>query len=285
MFHQDANDGSPVTRPQLHLISDSTGETVNAVLRASLAKFDDVEPDLHMTVFVRSAADLDVALERVSNNPGLVVYTLADAKLHDHLVRFCANGNFPCVPVLDPVVSALSDFLGKEAQRRPGMQHRVNSEYFDRVAALDFAISYDDGASGDRLMQADVILTGVSRTSKTPTCIYLAYRAIKAANVPLIPKNRPPQAFFDALERGIPIIGLTASPGRLSQVRTNRLQTLGASKSVDYAEIDAIRGEVADALLFFERHAIPVIDVTRRSIEETAAEVLAILRARGLSKA
>lgn len=268
-------------RRHLHLISDSTGETVNAVLRAALAKFDDVNPQLHVTVFVRNRADLDAALQRVSADPGLVVYTLADPGLHDHLLQFCRDGGFSSVPVLDPVVAALSDFLGKKARNRPGMQHRLNSDYFDRIAALDFAISHDDGALGDRLMQADLILTGVSRTSKTPTCIYLAHRGIKAANVPLVPKTRPPDAFFAALERGIPAIGLTASPGRLSQVRSHRLESLGTSKRADYAEIETIRGEVSDALLFFERHGIPVIDVTRRSIEETAAEVLAVLRARG----
>lgn len=268
-------------RPHLHLISDSTGETVSAVLRASLAKFDDVDPLLHVTVFVRNRPDLDAALDQVSRYPGLVIYTLADPGLHGHLLNFCHDGGFPSVPVLDPVVAALSGFLGKRAQNRPGMQHRLNSDYFDRIAALDFAISHDDGALDDRLMQADVILTGVSRTSKTPTCIYLAYRGIKAANVPLVPKTQPPPAFFAALDSGIPAIGLTASPGRLSQIRSHRLQTIGASKTTDYAEVETIRGEVADALLFFERHAIPVVDVTRRSIEETAAEVLAVLRARG----
>ena len=134
-------------------------------------------------------------------------------------------------------------------------------------------------------MQADVILTGVSRTSKTPTCIYLAHRGVKAANVPLVPHTNPDPAFLRALERDIPTIGLTASPARLSQIRSHRLEALGSTQTADYAEIDVIRAEVADALLFFERHDIPVIDVTRRSIEETAAEILAILRARGVTKA
>ena len=272
-------------QPTLHLISDSTGETVNAVLRASLARFDDVDPELHVTVFVRNRDDIDGAVARIAADPGLVIYTVADSTLRAYLLDHCQRHNVPTVPVLDPVVAALSEYLGQTAQERPGMQHRLTSDYFDRISALDFAISHDDGALGDRLMQADVILTGVSRTSKTPTCIYLAHRGIKAANVPLVPRATPDPAFFQALKRGVPTIGLTASPSRLSQVRSNRLQTLGATKAADYAEIDAIRGEVSDALLFFESHEIPIIDVTRRSIEETAAEILAILRSKGVAGA
>ena len=268
-------------RPHLHLISDSTGETVSAVLRAALARFEAAEPHLHVTVFVRNEEDLDAALKQIPEDPGLVIYTLANAKLRSRLISFCEDGGFPAVPVLDPVVNALSDFFGQPALDRPGMQHRLTSDYFDRIAALDFAISHDDGALGDRLKQADVILTGISRTSKTPTCIYLAHRGIKAANMPLVPKTTPHPAFLKAVHDGVPTIGLTASPGRLSQIRTHRLEALGTSQTSDYADLETIRAEVADALLFFERHDIPVIDVTRRSIEETAAEILALLRARG----
>lgn len=267
----------------LHLISDSTGETVSAVLRAALARFDTDDPELHVTIFVRNQTDLDEALAQAVAAPGLIIYTLSDPILQAHLLTFCAENDLPNVPVLDPVVAALSDFLGVTAQDRPGMQHRLNSDYFDRIAALDFAISHDDGALADRLLNSDVILTGVSRTSKTPTCIYLAHRGVKASNMPLIPKTDPDPAFVSALERGVPAVGLTASPSRLSQVRSHRLQSLGASTDADYAEIDTIRAEVSDALLFFGRYNIPVIDVTRRSIEETAAEILAILRDRGVA--
>ncbi len=268
----------------LHLISDSTGETVDAVLRAALARFGDVDHELHVTVFVRNQADIDRAFQMVDRDPGLVIYTLADPQLQTYLIEAATKADVPSVPILDPVIKALSDHLGIEAQERPGMQHRITSDYFERIAALDFAISYDDGALGDRLMQADVILTGVSRSSKTPTCIYLAHRGVKAANIPLVPNTQPDPAFLNALAEGVPAVGLTASPARLSQIRSQRLETLGSTHTADYAEIDTIRAEVADARLFFERHAIPVIDVTRRSIEETAAEILAILRARNTEK-
>lgn len=268
----------------LHLISDSTGETLNAVLRAGLAPFSGVEAEIHVTVFVRSAADLEEALDQVGDEPGSVIYTLADPELRARLVAFCAELNVPAIAALDPVFAALSSQFGQLPQERPGMQHGITTDYFDRIEALDFAISHDDGALGQRLSQADVILTGVSRTSKTPTCIYLAYRGVKAANVPLVPRTQPDPAFFAALDRGVPVIGLTASPARLSQIRSQRLEAIGSTKNTDYAEIDTIRSEVADALLFFDRYDIPVIDVTRRSIEETAAEILATLRARGIIK-
>ena len=269
----------------LHLISDSTGETLHAVTRASLAPFSQSNPHIHVTIFVRTASDLQTALQQVRENPGLVFFTLADPALRQTLLTTCQEIGVITVAPLDPVVDAVSVFLGKPPEDKPGMQYRITSDYFDRIAALDYAVSHDDGALGDRLQNADVILTGVSRTSKTPTCIYLAYRGIKAANVPLVPKTEPNPAFFEAIDRGVPVIGLTASPSRLSQVRTHRLDAIGSTKTAEYAELDQIRGEVANARLFFDRYEIPVIDVTRRSIEETAAAVLAHLRARGITGA
>lgn len=266
----------------LHLISDSTGETLHAITRASVAPFSRSNPHINVSIFVRTEQDLKTALHQVRENPGLVLYTLADPHLREILLKTCAEIGVTAVAPLDPVVDAISTFLGQPPEDKPGMQHRITSDYFDRIAALDYAISHDDGALGDRLLNADVILTGVSRTSKTPTCIYLAYRGIKAANVPLVPKTEPHAAFFDAIKRGVPVVGLTASPSRLSQVRTHRLDTIGSTKTAEYAELEQIRGEVANARLFFDRYEIPVIDVTRRSIEETAAEVLAHLRSKGV---
>ena len=265
----------------VHLLSDSTGETLHMIARAALAPFPDVEPVVHSSVFIRSQGGVDKAVEQVAQNPGLVVYTLADPALRSHLLAKTEALGVPTAPALFPVITALSEFFDQKPSEQPGMQHRVNSEYFARVAAMDFAVSYDDGAIGERLLSADVVLTGVSRSSKTPTCIYLAHRGIKAANVPLVPNQDPDPAFFQAMEKGVPVIGLTASPSRLSQIRTQRLETIGADKSPEYAEIDQIRTEVAEARLFFDRYKIPVIDVTRRSIEETAAEILVILRETG----
>ncbi len=265
----------------LHLISDSTGETINAVVRAALARFPRATPELHVAVMVRTAAEMAVAIDELEQHPGAVIYTVADAQRRAQLLDACDRLGVGATSVLDPVIAALADHLGEPPSERAGLQHRIGSEYFARIAALDFATAHDDGALGERLLQADVILTGVSRTSKTPTCIYLAYRGIKAANVPLLPRAEPGPALLAAIEAGVPVIGLTASPARLAQIRSQRLEAVGAAFASGYADLDHIRVEVADARLFFDRHEIPVIDVTTRSIEETAAAILVILRGRG----
>ena len=280
--------------PHLHLISDSTGDTLHALARAALAPFErGADVQIHLAVFVRAKRDLDEALAKVEAQPGPVWFTIADPQMCSRIETVCARLGVAQQGVLDPLIAGLARFLGQKPSHRPGMQHRINDGYFDRIAALDYAISHDDGAVdgndpawlGSRLMRAHVILAGISRTSKTPTCIYLAYRGIKAANVPLIPNRTPPNELFVAMKAGIPVLGLTASPARLMQVRAQRLQSLGqaASPVADYADIERIRTEAADARLFFQRHNIPVIDVTRRSIEETAAEILAELRERGVA--
>lgn len=266
----------------LHLISDSTGETLHALARAALAPFrPETEVRIHLSVFVRSQRDLEEALERLRGAPGLVWYTVIDPAMRNRIESMCRELGVESTSVLTPLIEGLSRHLGRAPSHRPGLQHQMGSDYFERIAALDFAISHDDGALAERLRRADVILTGVSRSSKTPTCIYLAYRGVRAANVPLLPNRDPPRELLDAQAAGTPLIGLTASPSRLAQVRSQRLESLGQRGTADYADLERIRNEVAAARLFFQRHRIPVIDVTRRSIEETAAEVLAELRARG----
>ncbi len=265
----------------VHLVSDSTGETLNAVVRAALARFQRVAPELHVSVMIRTAAEMRAAIDELGLHPGAVLYTVADAQRRLQLLQACERLGVRATSVLDPVIAALSEHLGEPPAERAGLQHRVTSDHFNRISALDFATAHDDGALGQRLLQADVILTGVSRTSKTPTCIYLAYRGIKAANVPLLPKTEPDRALFAAIEAGVPVVGLTASPARLGQIRSQRLEAVGAGFAADYADLARIRVEVADARLFFDRHEIPVIDVTTRSIEETAAAILVILRGRG----
>ena len=266
----------------LHLISDSTGETLHALARAALAPFrPEAEVRIHLSVFVRSERDLDEALDKLRESPGLVWYTVVDPTMRARIDTVCGDLGVQSTSVLTPLIDGLSRHIGRRPSHRPGLQHQMGSDYFDRIAALDFAISHDDGALGERLRRADVILTGVSRTSKTPTCIYLAYRGVRAANVPLLPSRDPPRELLEAQAADTPIIGLTASPTRLAQVRSHRLESIGQAATADYADLERIRNEVAAARLFFQRHGIPVIDVTRRSIEETAAEILAELRARG----
>lgn len=266
----------------LHLISDSTGETLHALARAALAPFrPEAEVHIHLCVFVRSDRDLDEALEALRATPGLVWYTIVDPAMRERVESVCREFGVESVSILTPLIDGLAGHLGRTPSHRPGLQHQMGSDYFERISALDFAISHDDGALSERLRRADVILTGVSRTSKTPTCIYLAYRGVRAANIPLLPNRAPPPELLEAQAAGTPVIGLTASPSRLAQIRSHRVDSLGHAGAADYADLERIRQEVAAARLFFQRQQIPVIDVTRRSIEETAAEILAELRTRG----
>ena len=262
------------------MISDSTGETISSALRATVAMFQDVKVSYRRHVMIRSEASLDDALAVIAEEPGLVFHTVVEADLRARLERRCHEIGVLAVPFLDPLLSTLTAYFGKAAAMRTGAQHAVDERYYGRVAALDFALAYDDGHLAERLREADAVLIGVSRTSKTPTCVYLAVRGIKAANVPLIPGNKPPRALLDLDEKGPLIVGLTAKPSRLAQIRQNRIEALSHDRQTDYADLDAIKREVIEARQLMERLACPIIDVTRRSIEETSAAILQLVDAR-----
>jgi len=207
----------------------------------------------------------------------MVMHTIVDDTLRTLLEDGCRRLDMPCIAALDPLVSALSRYLGASLTRRVGVQHALDSDYFNRMDALNYAIGHDDGQGGQELDQADVVLVGVSRTSKTPTCIYLAHRGIRAANVPLVPGASVPEK-LGQLEKAL-IVGLTISPDRLIQIRRNRLLSLRESRDTSYTDMEAVREEVVQARRLYERQGWPVIDVTRRSVEETAAAVLNLLQA------
>jgi regulator of PEP synthase PpsR (kinase-PPPase family) len=264
----------------LHLLSDGTGETVSMVVEAALAQFSGAAFRRREHVLLRQPEAVDAALAAVEAEPGVVFYTLGDPDLSARVRARCANLGCEAVDVLEPGLGALGRALGRERRPRPGGRHAVSDDdYLRRVGAIEFAIASDDGRESGRYLEADVILTGVSRSSKTPTCIYLAGRGVRAANLPLAPGLAPPEAFLRAVERGRPVVGLTLSAARLAQIRAQRLAAGGAASGA-YGELAAIREELAEAHLLFDRIGAPVIDVTRRSIEETAAEILALLRGR-----
>ncbi|MEM9047702.1 MAG: pyruvate, water dikinase regulatory protein [Pseudomonadota bacterium] len=266
----------------LHLVSDSTGETVLSAVKAASGQFPALNLDLHIHAFVRNHDGLAPVVSAIDRRPGPVFFTLADPALGSALCREAEILGQPVIDVLAPTLKALSGIAGGAPAVRPGGQYRVDRDYLDRVAAIDYAIAHDDGLSAERLKQADVILVGVSRTSKTPTCIYLAYQGVRAANVPLLRGEDLPPSVSDAQRAGVAVIGLTASPQRLAQIRAHRVDRLDLPEATDYADLDIIRDEVTDARLLFERHDLPVIDVTRRSIEETAAAIQQFLRQRAL---
>ena len=206
-------------RLHIHLISDSTGETLENIAKAGLAQFDDIETIKHFWPMVRSEGHLNRVLDGIGKQPGLVLYTLVDHHVRWKLESRCCAMGLPSVSALDPVIDALSHLLGMEAKERPGGQHALDSAYFQRVDAIQYTIAHDDGVAPDDWDRADIVLVGESRTSKTPTSIYLANRGYKVANIPLIPESPPTETLYK-LNNPI-IIGLTTSPDRLVQVRRN----------------------------------------------------------------
>ncbi|GLK48789.1 putative pyruvate, phosphate dikinase regulatory protein [Brevundimonas intermedia] len=260
----------------VHLVSDSTGETLNAMAKAVTARFDGVIPIEHIYALVRSEKQMERVLQEVAAAPGVVLHTLVDRDLREQLEEGCRRLDMPQIGALDPLVGAMSRYLGAALSTRVGAQHALDHDYFNRIAALDFAMAYDDGqGSLEQLEGADVVLCGVSRTSKTPTCIYLAHRGIRAANVPLVPGQEDGER-LTRLKNPL-VIGLTVSPDRLVQIRRNRIDNLNASQSSNYTDQDAVRDETIKAKRAFARRGWPTIDVTRRSVEETAAAITNLL--------
>ena len=264
-----------LSRFHLHLVSDSTGETVHSVARACLVQFDGAEAVEHVWSMVRTRSQVERVVAGVEANPGVVLFTLVSDTLRSLLQEGCRRIQVQAIPVLDPVIGALAAYLGRQSRGLPGKQHLLDNEYFARIDAMTFALNHDDGQSSWGLDDADVCLVGVSRTSKTPTCLYLANRGIKAANVPFVP-GVPLPAELLAAKHPL-IVGLTNDPERLIQLRRHRLEVLHHDYPGGYTDIDAVRAEVREARRVFAERRWPVIDVTRRSIEETAASIMKLL--------
>ena len=243
--------------------------------RAVCARFNNVLPIEHIYALVRSTRQLERALGEIGSAPGVVLHTIVDEQLRGALELGCQRMDMPCFGALDPMVSALSWYLGAPLSDRVGAQYSLDNDYFNRMDALSYALGHDDGQGGRDLKAADVILIGVSRTSKTPTCIYLAHRGVRAANVPLVSAAGLPDGLLEL--KSVPIVGLTLNPDRLVQIRRNRLRSLNEDRESEYVDTDAVRAEIVAARRLFERHGWPMIDVTRRSVEETAAAVINIL--------
>jgi regulator of PEP synthase PpsR (kinase-PPPase family) len=260
----------------LHLISDATGETLSTVARAATAQYTKVIAVEHVYPLVRTQKQLDRVLAEIEEAPGIVLYTLLEKNLVQRLEETCRDLSIPCLSILGPVLQLLQSYLGTETSHRVGAQHTLNAEYFKRINALNYSMLHDDGQHIDDLEDADVVLVGVSRTSKTPTSIYLANRGVKTGNVPLVPGIAvAPQV--EALARPL-VVGLYASPERIVQIRQNRLLGLRVEHDNDqYVDRKAVAEEVASSRRLCAKYNWPSIDVTRRSIEETAAAVLSLL--------
>jgi regulator of PEP synthase PpsR (kinase-PPPase family) len=258
----------------LHLISDSTGETLNHVARACTAQFEGAKVVQHVWSLIRSDRQMDMVRDALDRAPGVVLYTIIQEPLRNQLLSHCRAKGITAIPVLDPILAALQQALGRTAEHKPGRQHVLDQDYYKRIEAMEFALACDDGQGTDKLDKAEVILIGVSRTSKTPTCLYLANRGVFTGNIPLVGAPLPEYLFTN---KNILIVGLTRDAASLVDIRRNRLRSLNEDLETTYTERETVEKEVREARQLFAQHNWPVIDVSRRSIEETAAEILTML--------
>lgn len=256
----------------VHLVSDSTGETLVGLMKASTAQFRNATALEHIHALVRSEAQLENALENIRNKPGVVLYTLVNTERRRRLETFCAQHKIPAISILDPTLAMLGRYLGASIISEVGAQRTLDAEYYNRIEALDYAMAHDDGQNVHGLEQADIVLLGVSRTSKTPTCIYLANRGYKAGNIPLVP-GAPLPTILDNFSNPF-IVGLVASPDRIVQIRQQRLMGLKQNQQTDYIDQERVRDEMRQAKRMFLKKGYKVIDVTRKSIEETSAQII-----------
>jgi hypothetical protein len=256
----------------LHLVSDATGETLIAASRAVSAQYQGICSLEHVYPMVRSVAQLDKAIAEIEAAPGMVLFTLVDPQHAQRLTEACTRIGAPCLSVLAPIMTLFESYIGPAVKPRPGAQHMLNADYFRRIDALNFTMMHDDGQQSESYEAADVVLMGVSRTSKTPTSIYLANRGVKTANLPFVP-NTPLPKSIEKLRNPL-VVGLLASPERIVQIRANRLLSLHADPESPYVDRRLVAEEVAQSRKLFEEHGWPTIDVTRRSIEETAAAII-----------
>jgi len=267
-----------VSEFHLHLVSDSTGNTVSTVARSSLAQFDDVEPEEHMHTLIRTKSQLERAIAKIEADPGFVLYTLADGDLRKQLRKACKSLKIPCISVVEIVIHEFSNFLGKQATDRFGRQYVLDKDYFNRMEAVDYTLTHDDGQLYWEMDEAEIILIGPSRTSKSPTSIYLAYKGYKTANVPFVSGTGLPDILFELSNPFI--VGLVVTPHRLEQIRKQRMLSISEKSQTDYIDIEKISQEMLEARRIYTQNNWPVIDVTRRSIEEVAAQVLKLYKKR-----
>ncbi len=262
----------------LHLVSDSTGETLTTIAKAASVQYALVRPIEHVHPLVRTARQLKRVLQEIEQTPGIVLYTITNRELSDELERRCAELKIPCLAVLQPIMQVLESYLGAPRTPTVAGQHVLDADYFRRIDALNFTMAHDDGHLPEDLNDADIIVLGISRTSKTPTSIYLAQRGYKTANLPLIPSlplperlTKPHKAF---------VVCLIASPDRIAEVRRHRAMMLADRNLGDYVDRDRIAAEIAYSRKICAQHKWPVIDVTRRSVEELAATILKLMHDR-----
>jgi [pyruvate, water dikinase]-phosphate phosphotransferase / [pyruvate, water dikinase] kinase len=259
----------------LHLISDSTGETLTTIAKAAAVQYANVRPIDHVHPLIRTKRQLTRVLTEIEQAPGIVLYTVVNSELSAEIERHCRQIKVPCLHVLLPIMKVFENYLGAPQTPIVAGQHVVDADYFRRIDALNFTMNHDDGRLPADLSNADIIILGISRTSKTPTSIYLAQRGYKTTNLPLVPGIDPPKTLTEP--HSAFVVGLVASPERIAEIRRNRVQLLSDRDLNDYVDRTQIANEIAYSRKLFAKHGWPIIDVTRRSIEETAATIIKML--------
>jgi hypothetical protein len=259
----------------LHLVSDATGETLESMSKAALVQFEGIDVKKHSWPMIRTPRQMEKIIFDIKENPGLVMYTLINSEIREVLTKHCKDAGLPSVSLLEPVIDAFGAYFSMKANALPGQQYALDNKYFERIEALQYTMAHDDGQHVEGLMDADIILVGVSRSSKTPTSIYLANRGFKTANVPFV-LNCPMPTQLDNID-GPLVVGLTVSPDRLVDIRANRLRSIRDEKNRDYVSPDIIKDEVLACRRYCSQRGWLVLDVTRRSIEESAVAILNLL--------
>jgi len=262
----------------VHLISDTTGETVNSVARAVFTQYEDLEIEEHFHSLIRTKGQIGRVVEEIRKTGGIVMFTIVDKEIRKILKEKCKEMGVLCIPVLADIISNVSDYLGVKSSKEVGRKLIMDYDYFSRVAALNFTLNHDDGQAFWNLEEAEVVLVGVSRTSKSPTCIYIANRGYKTANVPFINKATFPKE-ISKLKNPL-VVGLHIHPETLIQIRKNRLLSIDVNEKTDYTDIDKVEKEVDEAKKYFAKNNWFTVDVTRRSIEETATIIIKMIEKR-----
>jgi [pyruvate, water dikinase]-phosphate phosphotransferase / [pyruvate, water dikinase] kinase len=262
----------------LHLVSDSTGETLTTIAKAASVQYAMVRPIEHVHPLVRTARQLKRVLQEIEQTPGIVLYTVTNKELSEEIERCCGELKIPCLAVLGPIMQVFESYLGAPRTPTVAGQHVLDADYFRRIDALNFTMAHDDGHLPQDLNDADIIILGISRTSKTPTSIYLAQRGYKTANVPLVPQVPLPEPLTQP--HSAFVVCLIASPDRIAEIRRHRAMLLADKNLDDYIDRDRITAEIAYSRRICAKHRWPVIDVTRRSVEESAATILKLLHDR-----
>lgn len=266
--------------PSVYAVSDSIGETAESVVKAAISQYDAEKIEIRRVPNVSDTKTIDRVVEQARTNNSVIVYTLVMPELRDYLKGKALDEGVLSIDILSPVMAAIGEATGLTPHLEPGIQHKVDKGYFNRVEAIEFAVRYDDGKNPRGLLLADIVLIGVSRTSKTPLSMYLAHKGIKVANVPLVPEVNPPEELYQVERHRL--MGLVVDPSQLLSIRKERLKTLGLMADANYANENRIVEEMGSAQKLMRSLGCPIIDVTNKAVEETASKILEIYY-RGLS--